>query len=151
MKKEQRKGKILEIWKSFQTPVSNEEVTARCIAENVWSSEERSRMVMRAARAEVRDTLNEQDTSRQPLALTRYIDIEEGPDGNVVSVKHYVQPEFWTEGDAETWIKDRGVQLQQDFDKVRDFIDGTCRDRWPERDWWAMVPLRSKEEDSPVE
>jgi hypothetical protein len=140
--KETKRTRILEMFYRAGEPISVGELTARCLKENIWSKEDRDRMVLRAAQSEVRGVLNSVDSDDLPIALVRDPDIEEDEDGNVVDVKLYVQREFWTEGDARTWVIGRMKQLREDYEKLSAFINDYCMDRWPETDWWAMVPVR---------
>jgi len=136
-----RKQQVVDIWNGFKRPASIGEVTAECIKQGVWTKEERDGFVFRGANGFVRDVLNKEGIDQCPLSLTR-IQYEEDADGNVTEVTLYVQREFWSEGDAKEWVKRRVKQLSKDFRKVEHFIENYCKDRWPEIDWWSLVPFR---------
>lgn len=137
-----RREKIVRIWRQFGRPATAGEVAARCLALDFWSKKDRDRLISTAITNETRNAINKEvDSNEVPLALVR-IGYEEAEDGTVSEVTFYVQPEFWTEGDALTWVKRRVKQLRGDYQKLKNFIENCCEIRWPEIDWWSFVPVK---------
>lgn len=138
-----KKAQILEVWESMGPASSVADVLAECVRRNVWSNEERQQLAIRSMHGQVRDTLNGVDADQVPLSLIR-MSYEEDEDGQVQEVTLHVQKEFWTAEDAEFSIRRRVRQLRGDYAKLEKLIE-FCAERWPETDWWSLVPFRVEE------
>ena len=139
-----KKSLVIEVFESFNEPVSAPVLAAECLRRNVWSKEERDKLAFRGVADRVRKILNEHDPDGTPVALIRDVSIEEGDDGRIKNVQVFVQRELWNLGDARNWLCKRVSQIRDDWEKVKRTVEYFI-ERWPSEDWWAIASIRVEE------
>lgn len=140
-----RRDRIIQIFHEYGEPPTVPALTAECIRQGVWTKQDRDKLLFHGAQSTVRNVLNSTDINGLPVSLIRDVVIEE-TDGDKAPVRLRVQPEFWTEADARTWIRSRVRQLRQDYEKLSATIDYLSK-RFPATDWWDLVDLPWQENE----
>lgn len=138
-KKSTRRDAIAHVFESMGGPAPIVEIAKRCMEAGVWTREDDDRALFRARCAEVREILNDAAADGLPRAIQKRVSIDRAQDGSVEKVHVWYQREFWTEGLAKQWLRNRREQFAADLTAMRRFADH-AKERWPGTDWKGLVP-----------
>ena len=135
---------IVEIFESFDGPVTLHEITKAALEKGVWSKRHQDKMVFRALCKEVRDTLNKaQSADLLPAGIAR-VQIVRDEEGNATKVNLWVQRRIWDVSDGRNYIRRRVRALRDDYKRIEAMVLH-CEKKWPGEDWWSLVPVEWKD------